>query len=194
MNMFSRIGAAAGAAIVGGLIELIQTQVGRHALWHDFFQDLIGIGIVVGFLLWRGKGSRPGLALLLVLVLLVPFQMRELPRKMSAVKLCRDHFPLLSDFDHPLDKYLWGDGENCDLTFMASDDEHRGVLRLETTPSQTWPSARMGRFPRDWSGFDRFLIDIRLADAELDTVSGGILISDFKGMKEKSWKTIQILT
>ncbi|MBU8870128.1 MAG: hypothetical protein KOO60_04545 [Gemmatimonadales bacterium] len=177
------------AAIVGGMIELLQTLVGRHALWHDFFQDLIGIGIATGFLLWRGKGSRPGLSLMIVLMLLVPYQMRELPWKVSAVRVCRDRFPLLADFEHPHEKYIWYEEDDSTQHFLVSDEEHGGVQRVETGPSDSWPGVVMRRFPNDWTGFNRLLVDIRLTEADRDTVPGGIVISDFEGLREAAWKT-----
>ena len=176
------------AAAIGGSIELLQTQVGRHALWHDFFQDLIGIGIAVGFLLWRGKGSRPGLALFAVLVLLVPFQMRQLPLQLSVIRVSEERFPLLADFEYPDEEILWSDDTGSRIYTVATDGPHGNILRIETGPSKSWPGAVMRRFPRDWSGYDRLLIDIRIEEAYQEVVPGGIVVWDYKGLKNRNWK------
>lgn len=178
-----------GAAVIGGLIELLQTQVGRHALWHDFYQDLIGIGIVAGFLLWRGRGSRAGLALMVILLLVVPYQMRELPGTLAGIRFCREHFPVLADFEDSVVMNIWSDDDGGRLQLGASDEAHGQVLKMDTGPSRQWPGAVMRRFPSDWSKFDHLRVDVRLVETPGDTLRGGLILSDRDGYENKDWWT-----
>lgn len=181
--------AALVAALIGGAIEPIQMIFGRHPLWHDFFQDLIGIGIATGYLWWRSRGSRPGLVLMTVLVLVVPWQMRGLPAKLEAIAQAAERFPVLGDFENPGQEILWRSDYDATIEIVPRDDGDEHMLRVVTEPIEKWPGAGMHRFPTDWSGYERLLVDVRASAAGADTIRGGVILSDWPGQNESSWST-----
>ena len=181
--------AAITAAAIGGAIELLQMLVGRHALWHDFRQDLVGIGIATGFFLWRGRGSRAGFVLMAALVLLVPWQMRDLPAKAKAVEEAAGRFPVLGEFENPREAMLWEPEYDAMVEIAPLEDGAGHFLRLETGPSEEWPGARMGRFPRDWTGYESLLLDVRAEADGLDFLSGRIVLTDWEGKRQNRWVT-----
>jgi hypothetical protein len=172
-----------GAAVIGGLIELLQLLVGRHALWHDFFQDLIGIGIVLGFVTWRGAGSRIGLVLMCSLVVLVPWQMREIPRVMSAKGLSAERFPLLADFETERERWLWSDDYDAEVGFAARADGTGTALILRAPSKGLWPAAVHGRFPADWSNYDELVMEVRLVESAADSVRAVLAVQDYEGYR-----------
>ena len=76
--------AALVSAIMGGAVEFLQLLVGRNALFKDFLLDLIGIGLVVCFIYWRGHGRQKAKWLFLLLLLAIPLQLYYLPWQISA--------------------------------------------------------------------------------------------------------------
>lgn len=177
----------AAAAILGGAIELLQILVGRHARWHDLGQDLIGIGIALGFVLWRGAKLRLGLALMIALILFVPWQMREIPLVVSAQRLGEQRFPLLADFETRDERVLWTEEYDGELSWTEASPGGNGALRLKGGPSGSYPAAVMFRFPSDWSAHDTLKVDVRLARAQADSVRGGIVLTDYDGYHENIW-------
>ncbi len=192
-----------GAAIVGGSIEILQLFVGRHALWHDFFQDLIGIGIVLGFVTWRGAGSRAGLVLMCALAMLVPWQMRQIPHVVGAMKLAGERFPLLADFETKSERWIWGEDYDAQLSFARVEAPHGVVMRIRARPEGVFPAAVQRRFPADWSGYRELAVDVRVHAAPGDTVRGNISITDYEGygsgyrirqgfLASREWRTIVV--
>lgn len=177
--------AAVAAAVLGGVIELLQELVGRTALLHDFVLDVMGIAMVVGWIAWRGHGRREGVVLILAMVLVTAYQLRELPGVMIAADRAEARFPLLEDCADPLGEYLWGDDNGGVLAYVTGGDDR--CLRLTGGPPDRWPSATMRRFPHDWQGFDFLEMRVRHRTAGRDSVHFGVRIDDFQGVRDKDW-------
>jgi hypothetical protein len=178
--------AAFNAALIGGTIEFIQAFVGRAALWHDFFLDLQGIALVVGFILWRGHGKTIGLITMVILAVVIPWQMRFLPAMVSAVDDCRNSFPLLADFDDPGNSVLWVDTYSAEVKISF---ETKGVLQITGGPPSKWPGTQMKNFPHNWTGYKELLVDARLVKSNLPRSRFAIRIDDLLGRSEKCWVT-----
>lgn len=173
------------AAAVGGAIEILQLFVGRAALWHDFLLDLLGIGAAAGLVLWRGYGKRGGMALLVVILAVVVWEVRTLPERQAASVDLRRRFPRLSAFDEPRPLTLWrpyGDGR-----ISLADSPRGNVMRLDAQPSRVWPGVILRDFPHDWSAYDTLKVDLRLAAATADTIDIGVRMDDFVGRKDADW-------
>ena len=125
--------AALAAAALGGAIELLQELVGRQALFHDFVLDVMGIAMVVGWILWRGHGRREGVALILAMLAVTAFQLRELPPVMIAADRAGARFPVLEDCRDPVGAALWGDDNGAVLTYVVESDglSRRDFIRQE---------------------------------------------------------------
>lgn len=182
--------AATAGAVMGGAVEFLQLLVGRQALFKDFLLDLVGIGIVVGFILWKGHGRQVGKWLFLLLLLSIPFQLWYLPWRIDAAYRARDQFPVLADFETWGDRFLWSNNMKSEVSFHQvadSPDGEGGVLRLATDGATDWPGATMRRFPEDWSDYTEILFDVRVIDAPGDTLKFGLRLDDYEGVKEMVW-------
>jgi len=185
--------AALAAAGIGAAIEFVQILVGRAALFWDFQQDLIGIGLVVGFVLWRGHRSIWGLLMMVALLTVIPAQLHYLPGLIEAEYRTRQSFPLLADFETDSDRRLWKETYDGVLVFTAHADTRdsaapeSGFLRLVGVPPSRWPGARMRYFPYDWTGYSRLLIDVRHRTPGRQEMDFSVRLDDFAGRKDKVW-------
>ncbi|MEN8007871.1 MAG: hypothetical protein ABFS42_12700 [Candidatus Krumholzibacteriota bacterium] len=182
--------AATVSAIMGGAVELLQLLVDRQALFKDFVLDLVGIGLVVSYILWRGHGRQAGKWVFLILLLSIPVQLYYLPWRISATYRARDIFPLVADFETYGDRYLWAANMEGKLTYRRIEDTPAGpgtVLRLYGDTESHWPGAAMRRFPEDWSGYTQLKADVRLVEGPADTARFGLRLDDYEGIKEMIW-------
>lgn len=179
--------AAAAAAVVGAAIEPLQLLVGRAGLWDDFLLDLVGIGMAVGFVLWRGHGRRLGLAALIALAAVVPYDLRELPAETRARTHCAALFPVIDDFEGTHMGRMWGNTDDAALGFPPIPDGPRGpstVLSIGGGPPQTWPGARMLHFPYDWSDWRNLELTVRHTGPADRTVEFVVRLEDFAGRRK----------
>jgi hypothetical protein len=184
---------AVAASLIGGAIEFVQIPFGRNACFGDFVLDVIGIGLVAGYVLWRGHGLKVGLGLIIALLLIFPARLYHLPFVVAASYRSRDIFPTLTDFEGRRDGWIWG-GNSAGVTVVPVDDSPEGtghVVRVVAGPPANWPGAEMRRFPHDWSQYETLLIDVRLVP-EGATEPGveqrfGVRVDDFVGRHEDTW-------
>ncbi len=181
---------AVAAAVCGALIEVVQSQVGRAALVNDWFLDLVGIGIVVGFVLWRGLGQRRGLALMMALLLTVPWNMRRVPAVIHAQEIAKARFPLLDDFENSDTNILWDDTDAGEFGFGCVEGAPgdttgtNSVLTITGSPPRTWPGARMVHFPYDWRAYSRVLVRARCVGLDSLQVPFALRVDDSAGRDE----------
>ncbi len=180
--------AALASATIGGAIEFLQQLVGRTALLHDWLLDLMGIGLVVGWVGWRGHRRPLGLVLVAALVITALVQLRELPPTMLAVADARARFPVLEDFEGRHTWKLWGDNDGGALTMRrdAAASGERG-LRLSGGPPSHWPGATMRRFPHVWTGYTVLELTVRHTCATRDSVRFAVRLDDFPGVHDHDW-------
>jgi len=178
------------SAFMGGAVEFLQLLVGRQALFKDFLLDLVGIGIVVGWVLWQGHGRRAGQILFLVLLVSIPVQLYYLPMRIAATYHCQALFPVLADFERGTDRYLWSRNMESNLTFAEVPDTPTGpgrVLRLEGGPPEDWPGAVMKRFPHDWSAYRVLKFEVRLVSPTVTETHLSLRLDDYPGLREGTW-------
>jgi len=182
--------AAIASAVMGGSVEFLQMLVGRQALFADFLLDLLGIGLVAGFILWRGYRRQSGKWLFLLLLLSLPIQLYYLPWRIAASLHARDLFPVLADFESYGDRYLWAKNMNGKLSYPRLHEESQGegtVLQVFGDASSNWPGATMRRFPEDWSAYTELKMDVRMAEGGGDSLKFGLRLDDYEGVKEQRW-------
>lgn len=139
--------------VVGGAIELAQSQIGREASWGDLQLDLIGSLAAVAFLsparLQLKRSFRLGLmgavGGLLVWALL-PFG-----RLVTDELIAWQQFPLLSGFETPLEIDRWRGNSHRSLTRdpVFSGD---GALRVDFNTDR-YSGIFLRYFPADWTGY-----------------------------------------
>jgi len=185
-----RLAIATGlAAIIGAVVEFLQALTGRHTRWQDFGLDLIGIGVAVCWITWQRKRNRPALVFGVVLLLVVPWQLRDLPGLIIAQHAAGERFPLLADFETRTEKVLWGENDDGKFGFVLGDELHRKVLRLWGVPPSRYPGAVLRGFPRDWSEFSHLEFDIRAVKIPVDSLMVYLRFDDYRGQKEGLWAT-----
>lgn len=179
--------AAAAAAVLGGVIEFVQILVGRTALLEDWLLDLVGIGLVVGFVLWRGHGRKEGKYLLIALAIFIPGQLWYLPFTTMAKYEAKMTFPVLADFDGKHFNWLWKENYKVRFEVRPGGESHDNVLRLISGPPSRWPGARLTNFPEDWSPYSEIVLDARVIRAAGDSLRFGVRVDDFEGRREDVW-------
>lgn len=187
--------AAGTTAVLGGVIEFVQEYVGRAARFGDWILDLIGIGLVVGLILWRGHGKQQGKWLLFALLIYIPGQLWFVPFAAMAKYEARLTFPVIADFQTQHHRWLWTDTNKGLISFADADSSHGQVLRLEGGPPSSWPGARMVHFSSDWTGYTQLVFEARAqktGDQETggpEKVRFGCRIDDYIGRLDKVWAT-----
>ena len=182
--------AAIASGIMGGAVEFLQLLVDRQALFQDFLLDLVGIGLVVSFVFWRGHRRQAGKWMFLLLALSIPVQFYYLPWRISAALRAREMFPVLANFESYGDRFLWASTNDGDLSYHQVIDAPSGesyVLRLATDAEPHWPGASLRRFPEDWSDYSELKLDVRLVEAPSDSFRFGVRLDDYEGISEKVW-------
>lgn len=196
---------AAAAITAGALVEFIQPLFGRAALLKDFLLDLVGIGIIVGLVLWKGHKRRRGLVLMSVLLLSVPAQLYYLPGLVAASYQARRTFPLITDFESGLDHWIWSANYETQMSFVQVPDGKygpTGVLRVGGGPPAHWPGVKMRRFPHNWSAYHALAFDVRVVMAATDSVPMSVRVDDFLGTRDnlgarrgfhatRQWRTVR---
>jgi VanZ family protein len=176
--------AAAAAAVLGAAIEVVQEMVGRSALFADWLLDLVGIGLVVGLVLWQGHGDRRGKWLLIALLILIPAQLWYLPFATVARYEARLTFPVIADFQGDHFRWMWEATNYSQIDYPEADPDRGRVLRVEGGPPSRWPGASISHFPCDWTAHTSLVFEARAVGLEPDgQVRFGVRI------KDRTWAT-----
>ena len=171
--------------VLGASIEFIQLLVGRSALFQDFVLDLMGIGLAVGLVLWKGHRMRAGLGLIITICMVLSAQLYFLPGVILGSYHAKQVFPLISDFEGTHEKWLWGDSYDARLEFVETDGGK--VLQLESGPPSRWPGARMAHFPSDWSAYSTLKLDIRHITKDRETVPFSVRLDDYQSRRDQAY-------
>lgn len=196
---------ALAAVTAGALVEVLQPLFGRTALLKDFLLDLVGVGIIVGLVLWKGHGRRAGLALMSALLLSVPAQLYYLPGVVAASYESRRSFPLIADFESGREHWIWTSNYKTRLLFTRIADGPAGptgVVRVTGGPPDHWPGVKVRRFAHDWSDYRTLEFDVRVVIAQGDSIPMSLRLDDYLGTREnrgarfgffagREWRTVR---
>lgn len=155
--------AAAAAFALAASCELVQSFVGRHPRFEDAGVDLAGVLLLVGWLRWRRSRRPAWLALALLCLAVVPFQLRHVPPTLTAMNRIRERLPVLDDFEDRATDRLWGQNDTKTGSFWISSPPERGdhVMNLSGEPGELYPGVILRGLPRDWSSARRLVFDAR---------------------------------
>jgi len=152
--------------IVGGVVELIQGQIGREASWVDLGNDLIGgLAGVAFFSSVRSTLSFWSLKFLqLGVLLLIVWSFSPVAKVLIDDVIAREQFPLLSDFETPLESSRWSGSARRNVV----DDIHfSGTSALKVQLStQLYSGLGLKEFPRDWSAYRFISLQVFNPDSE----------------------------
>ncbi len=177
------------ATVIGGAIEFIQIPFGRHAHLMDFVLDVVGVGLVVGYVLWRGHGMKVGLGLVIALLMVLPARLYHVPFVAMASYRGQEIFPLISDFEGSRDHWLWDDN-GSELSVVDIPDSPLGpgrVIRMAGGPPHRWPGMEMRRFPHDWTAYEYLVFDVRVIGKPDDAKRFSVRLDDFVGRRDHTW-------
>jgi hypothetical protein len=138
--------------LLGGAVELIQSQIGREGDWGDVAADLLGCA--TGVLVYYSHRRRHRLRLVpvqfLVLLLLV-WSLIPLTKVVADEVIGSRQFPLLSGFETPLEISRWGGSavRSVDRSYAFSGE---ASLRVQLT-AQRYSGLELRDFVSDWSGY-----------------------------------------
>lgn len=152
---------------LGGLTELIQSQIGREATWQDLGNDLIG-GLLGVVFFAESRKSAPGwqLKFLQVPVLFMAlWSLFPVGKVIVDDVIARRQFPLLSGFETSLEQTRWGGSAkrkiHHDIYFSGSSSLQ---IRLTT---QRYSGIGLKDFPQNWSEYRAVSMQVFNPDQQL---------------------------
>jgi len=203
-----RLGAAfLVSLLVGCLVEIMQVAFGRSPSWNDLGFDALGSGLVAGVVFWKTGKRGIGTTIVLGILILMLFQVRDWPTQYRAAKRAESMLPVLSDFEPPLGCQFWS-------VFFGSQSECRDVedgphgqthvLAIDIPASDRWPGVSTQQIPLDWSVYNTLAIDVRVSGVrEQEDIPVGIRLEDVAFLRDGeyysemfmvdgNWSTIQV--
>ncbi len=139
--------------LIGGAVELIQTQIGRDGDWLDLCHDLIGalVGILVYCWGWQNTARRTLVLFSAVALGLLVWSFVPLARVVYDESVEWRQFPLLCGFETPLEITRWsGSAVRSVDTGVAFSGTRSMRVELST---QRYSGLGLGDFSRSWEGF-----------------------------------------
>lgn len=142
--------------LTGGLVELIQGQIGREASWVDLGNDLIGgmagalffSPLRASFSFWKLKFLQTAI------ICLVAWTLFPVAKVVVDDIVAREQFPLLAGFETPLEASRWSGSARRKIVKNVHFSG-TAALQLQLT-TQLYSGIGLKDFPRDWSGY-RFI-------------------------------------
>ncbi len=144
--------------IAGGLIELIQSRLGRAASFHDLVNDLLGTAVgVFFFTLTKQKqtGQLPIACLAITLILVLAWNYRVFLYAYDEAVARRD-FPVLLDFSSPLQILRLGGNAGFNAV-----NENKPTIRIDFE-TEKYSGFNLTYMPRDWRGWSMLELDLDL--------------------------------
>jgi len=152
--------------IVGGLVELIQGQIGREASWIDLGNDLIG-GLAGVVFFSSVKNTLPFWnlkCLQLGVLLLIFWSFSPVAKVVIDDVIAREQFPLLSGFETPLEVSRWSGSARRKV---VNDIHFSGTSALQIQLStHLYSGLGLKDFPRDWSAYRFVSLQVFNPDSE----------------------------
>lgn len=157
------------ALLLGGLVEVVQHFVGRHASWSDIFNNLVGVwlGLFWGQHPTAANVVRVRFGRWLSFLLITPALWLVVDAAWAEVSL-RRAFPLLNSFESRAEvRQLGVNPERVDAQFttgIVSQGEHSLQMDLATGG---YAGIRLRVCYGDWSGYDYLAFDLFNPDEEI---------------------------
>lgn len=159
----------------GGIaVEWLQTFVGRDSSWDDVVTDALGAACVLAFVMWQQGFGMPSPGRLtrilapLVVIVCAAAILYPLAEAAAAYARRASQFPVIAQFDSPLDLYFVSDvgavatrGHLPDMWRTATDSESLRVL----VANEPYPGVAFTEPASDWSAWSTLKLDITNPDA-----------------------------
>lgn len=151
---------------LGGMIELIQAEIGREASWQDFGNNLVGGTLAVAFFAKSRKNIPAWQLKLLQIPILFIALWSLLPTGKVIIDdvIARQQFPLLSGFETSLEETRWSGSAkrkvNNDISIAGTSS-----LQIKLT-TQRYSGIGLKHFPKNWDKFSAVSLQIFNPDPE----------------------------
>ncbi len=146
--------------IVGGGVEIIQSQTGRSSHLGDLYRDFLGAFIALFFIIPSRKNINKHLLRLfqLVTIILVIGSLVPLTRALVDENHARKEFPLLSGFERASELKRWeGNADKRLSPSVVFSGKHALQSSLRTTK---YSGISLKHFPKNWSDYKYFQFQI----------------------------------
>lgn len=158
---------ALAAAIFGGLIEIVQSQlVGRQASWYDLLNDILGSLLAVSLFSAQRRQIKTALRILIpsVLIMTVVVLHRDFVIVLVDDYYARRQFPVLADFSAPFELSRWG-GDAAGQLLHSPDSGTALALKVILT-TDVYSGVGLKHAPANWQGYS--FLRIRLYNPAVD--------------------------
>ena len=150
------------AFLLGGLIELVQARIGRDMSLIDVTRDGIGALLSLAFLAPQrlslsvtARRSLQASVLLLLAWACTPFAMALWDENQA-----NKHWPELANFESSMELGRWSSTGAARLSIDDTVSLKGGhAMRIELSTSK-YSGASLDYFPRDWSAYERLIINL----------------------------------
>ncbi len=162
-----RLGAAVLLGLLAALaVELVQPWIGRTSSVRDFLIGLLGVfTTATAVWVWRRPGIGLRLFHVVVVAVLAMMVLQPTWHEFQAARWRRQHFPLLADFEDPVELRLWsprGNSLSVPSTMTSSADRSsfgEGSLKIQTARGQ-YGGALYTAGRQDWEDFGSLVFDL----------------------------------
>ncbi len=148
------------AFLLGGLTELIQSQIGREATWQDLGNDIVGAALgVVFFAKSRKTVSKWQLKCLQIPILLIAlWSLLPVGKVLLDDVIAWRQFPLLSGFETRLEGSRWSGSAKRKITHEVHFAGNSSLQIMLTT--QRYSGLGLKDFPQDWNDYSAVSLQV----------------------------------
>lgn len=170
--------------ILGIIVELFQYGFDRTPDIGDLSRNMIGAMISIFFLLpTRESLSKPALKIMkTVTIILAIAQLYPIIIALVDEHQARQNFPILSDFQTPLQIQRWTEGDNISIAKPTHTQDNLS-LKIDLT-TRRYSGTGLKYFPKNWEGYD--FLKFRVFNPSPEKITLTCRIHDRKHSKTNS--------
>jgi len=145
--------------IIGGIVEILQSKMGRDASWDDLFLDVLGAITAIAFLSNQVKSLNSLFKWTRNIIFLILFSYALTPLISDGTDeiIQLSQFPVLSNFETPFEIKRWDVNVKSRSTKQFRSGQHS--LKTEVAKYK-YQGASLSYFDGDWSQYKTFNISI----------------------------------
>jgi VanZ family protein len=168
---------------LGIIVEVFQYGFDRTPDIGDLSRNMIGAMIAIFFLLpTKAALSKPALlSMKSITIVLAIAQLYPIIIALADEHQARQNFPILSDFQTPLQIRRWSEGDNISISAAPNTPDNL-ALKIDLT-TRRYSGTSLKYFPKNWEGYHFF--QVRIFNPSAEHISLTCRIHDKKHTREK---------
>jgi VanZ family protein len=168
---------------LGIIVELLQYGFDRTPDIGDLSRNMIGAMIAIFFLLPTQKAlSKPALITMRSITIIFAIaQLYPITIALIDEHQARQKFPILSDFQTPLQIQRWTEGDNISIAAAPNNPDNL-ALKIDLT-TRLYSGTSLKYFPKNWDGYHFF--QFRIFNPSAEQISLTCRIHDKKHARKK---------